>query len=123
MVLAAAAGILRWAVLAWSADVLSFALVEPLHGITFALLHLACMRLIARLVPGDLAGTGQAIYGTGIGAATVALTFLSGVLYQRIGAQGFWVMSAVCGLALPMAIGLRKTIADGGIASPRPYAS
>jgi PPP family 3-phenylpropionic acid transporter len=66
--------------LAWSADVLSFALVEPLHGISFALLHLACMRLITRLVPGDLAGTGQAIYGTGIGAATVALTFLSGDL-------------------------------------------
>ena len=81
------------------------------------------MRLIARLVPGDLAGTGQAIYGTGIGAATVALTFLSGVLYERIGAEGFWVMSAVCGLALPMAIGLRKTIADDAIASPRPYAS
>jgi PPP family 3-phenylpropionic acid transporter len=76
------------------------------------------MRSIARLVPGDLAGTGQAIYGTGIGAATVALTFLSGVLYER-----FWVMSAVCGLALPMAIGLRKTITDGAIASPQPHAS
>jgi PPP family 3-phenylpropionic acid transporter len=112
MVLAAAAGVLRWAVLACSPDVLALALVEPLHGITFALLHLACMRLIASLIPGDLAGTGRAIYGTGIGAATVVLTLVSGVLYERIGAEGFWVMSAVSGLALAMAIGLRKGIAD-----------
>src|SRR5438105_10198710 len=48
---AALAGVLRWSVMASSADVLALALVQPLHGITFALLHLACMRLIAATVP------------------------------------------------------------------------
>ncbi len=49
--LAALAGMLRWAVMAQTTDVMALALVQPLHGITFALLHLACMRLIAHTVP------------------------------------------------------------------------
>ena len=58
---------------------MALALVQPLHGITFALLHLACMRLIARIVPGGLEGTAQAIYGTvGIGSAVALLTVVSG---------------------------------------------
>lgn len=41
------------------------ALVQPLHGFTFALLHLACMRLIAMIVPTRLAATAQASYAFG----------------------------------------------------------
>jgi PPP family 3-phenylpropionic acid transporter len=107
--LAALAGMARWAVMAWTSDVTALAIVQPLHGITFALLHLACMRLIARVVPPGLEGTAQAIYGTvGIGAATALLTALSGALYARLGAQGFWVMGALCAAALPLAWRLRR---------------
>jgi len=75
LAVAALAGVLRWAVMAQSAEVMTLALVQPLHGITFALLHLACMRVIARTVPPGLEGTAQALYGTvGIGAATALLT-------------------------------------------------
>jgi MFS transporter, PPP family, 3-phenylpropionic acid transporter len=108
LAIAAMAGMLRWTVMAQSADVLALALVQPLHGITFALLHLACMRLIARIVPPGLEGTAQAIYGTvGIGAASALLTLVSGALYARVGAQGFWVMTALCALALPWTWKLR----------------
>ena len=107
--LAALAGMLRWAVMAQTTDVMALALVQPLHGITFALLHLACMRLIARTVPQGLEGTAQAIYGTvGIGAATALLTLVSGVLYARLGAQGFWVMATLSALALPLSWKLRQ---------------
>jgi MFS transporter, PPP family, 3-phenylpropionic acid transporter len=106
---AALAGMLRWTVAAQTTDVIALGLVQPLHGITFALLHLACMRLISRIVPQGLEGTAQAIYGTvGIGAATALLTFVSGALYARLGAQGFWVMAALCALALPMTLKLRE---------------
>ena len=54
--IAALAGMLRWTVMAQTTDVMALALVQPLHGITFALLHLACMRLIARTVPHGLEG-------------------------------------------------------------------
>jgi MFS transporter, PPP family, 3-phenylpropionic acid transporter len=108
LAVAALAGMLRWAVMAQTTDVIALALVQPLHGITFALLHLACMRLIVRTVPAHLAGTAQAIYGTlGIGAATALLTLASGVLYAAAGARGFWVMAALCALALPLAWKLR----------------
>jgi PPP family 3-phenylpropionic acid transporter len=109
LAVAALAGMLRWAVAAQTTDVMALALVQPLHGITFALLHLACMRLIARIVPQGLEGTAQAIYGTvGIGAAVALLTFVSGALYSRLGAQGFWVMAALCALALPITWRLRE---------------
>jgi PPP family 3-phenylpropionic acid transporter len=109
LALAALAGVLRWTVMASTSDLIAIALVQPLHGITFALLHLACMRLIARTVPQGLEGTAQAIYGTvGIGAAAALLTLASGALYARIGAQGFWVMAALCALAFPLTWKLRR---------------
>jgi PPP family 3-phenylpropionic acid transporter len=105
---AALAGVLRWAVMAQSSEVVALALVQPLHGITFALLHLACMRLIARTVPQGLEGTAQALYGTvGIGLATALLTVLSGALYARLDSQGFWVMAGLCALALALTLKLR----------------
>jgi PPP family 3-phenylpropionic acid transporter len=109
LAMAAVAGMLRWTVAAQTTDVIALGLVQPLHGITFALLHLACMHLIARIVPQGLEGTAQAIYGTvGIGAASALLTFVSGALYARLGAQGFWVMAALCAFALPLTWKLRE---------------
>jgi PPP family 3-phenylpropionic acid transporter len=102
--LAALAGASRWIVAAFTADVVALALIQPLHGITFALLHLACMRLLARIVPDHLAATAQAIYGTvGVGAATALITVISGLLYARMGVWAFGVMSMLCLAALPIA--------------------
>src|SRR5262245_30848570 len=106
---------LRWAVMAQTTDVMALALVQPLHGITFALLHLACMRLIARTVPSGLEGTAQAIYGTvGIGAATALLTLVSGTLYTHLGAHGFWVMAILSALAVPVTWTLKQLGIDEG---------
>jgi PPP family 3-phenylpropionic acid transporter len=111
LAVAAVAGVLRWAVMAQTTAVTALALVQPLHGITFALLHLACMRLLARIVPRGLEGTAQAIYGTvGIGAATALLIVISGALYARVGAQGFRVMAGLCALALPLTWKLRESV-------------
>jgi MFS transporter, PPP family, 3-phenylpropionic acid transporter len=109
MTLAAVAGIVRWTVMAMTADVGAMALIEPLHGLSFALLHLACMRLLGQMVPPGLAATAQAIYGTvAIGAMTSLLTLASGTLYGHFGAGGFWAMAALCLLALPFIARLRS---------------
>jgi PPP family 3-phenylpropionic acid transporter len=55
LAIAAVGGCVRWGVMAQTTDVAALALVQPLHGFTFALLHLACMRIIADTVPRDLA--------------------------------------------------------------------
>ena len=102
--LAAAAGLLRWAVSAETAALPALALIQPLHGLTFALLHLACMRRLAETVPPGLSATALTLYGTvAIGAASALLTLASGALYGAIGPQGFWVMAALCAVALPAA--------------------
>jgi MFS transporter, PPP family, 3-phenylpropionic acid transporter len=107
--LAAVAGMLRWAVMALTTETVLLALVQPLHGITFALLHLACMRLIARIVPAGLEGTAQALYATvGIGGASALAMLASGTLYSRFGPEAFWAMAALCAAALPLIPWLRK---------------
>ena len=69
--LAAVAGVIRWTVAAFTTSPVILAFIQPLHGFTFALLHLAAMQVIAQVVPLRLAATAQAIYGTlCIGLAT-----------------------------------------------------
>ncbi len=102
--LSACAGILRWGAAAVTAAFPVMLLVEPLHGLTFALLHLACMDVIGSAVPKPLAATAQAFYATvALGATTAAVTLLSGPLYNRLGPGSFWAMAALCALALPFA--------------------
>jgi PPP family 3-phenylpropionic acid transporter len=73
-VLAATAAALRWVVMASTARLPAMALVEPLHGVPFALFHLACMRVLAEIVPQRLAATAFALYGTvGIGCVGVLI--------------------------------------------------
>jgi MFS transporter, PPP family, 3-phenylpropionic acid transporter len=114
--LAAVAGIIRWSIAGVTTSVLLLAIVQPLHGLTFALLHLACMRIMGTMVPTSLAATAQATYAFGSGFATAALTLLSGTPYARYGGAAFFAMAALCGVALPFAwFGLadkRNRVAD-----------
>lgn len=106
--LAAVAGVVRWSTSAVTASLPAMALVQPLHGLTFALLHLACMRVLASTVPQPLAATAQAVYGTvAVGAVSAALSLASGPLYGTFGPSAFWVMAALCAAAALAAIGVR----------------
>lgn len=106
--IAAAAGVLRWTVAGLTTDVVALAFIQPLHGLTFALLHLAAMRLLSERVPQELAATAQALYGTvGIGLASAALTLLAGWLYGRFGGASFYVMALFCAAGIPVSVGLR----------------
>jgi PPP family 3-phenylpropionic acid transporter len=113
MTLSAAAGVVRWGAAASTAAFPVMAMVEPLHGLTFALLHLACMDVIGRSVPKALAVTAQAFYATiAMGATSTIVTLASGPLYEQLGAAAFWVMAAMCALAVPLAIGLQPARHD-----------
>jgi len=106
--LAATGGVVRWMTMASSTSMMALALVQPLHGLTFAALHLACMRVISVIVPSHLAATAQAMYALGAGATTALLAVASGSLYGAVGARGFLVMALLCAAALPLARGLRR---------------
>ena len=107
LAVAAAAGVVRWVAMAASTSVIALALVQPLHGLTFAALHLACMRVITAIVPERLAATAQAMYALGAGATTALLTLASGWLFATLGAQGFLMMALLCAAAVPLTWGLR----------------
>jgi MFS transporter, PPP family, 3-phenylpropionic acid transporter len=107
--LAAAAGSARWAIMAETAWLPAMAAIEPLQGLTFALLHLTCLRLLAESVPRPLAATALTVYGTvGVGVPTALLTLVSGQLDAHFGAHGFWFMAVFCAAALPIARTLRE---------------
>lgn len=107
--LAAASGVVRWWVLGTTVDLVPLMLVEPLHGLTFALFHLACMRVIAREVPRHLAATAQALYATfATGIAIALVTLASGYLYQGLAGRSFVVMALLCAIAVPLASGLTR---------------
>ncbi|SDF32776.1 MFS transporter, PPP family, 3-phenylpropionic acid transporter [Bradyrhizobium brasilense] len=101
--LAAAAGIIRWLIAGVTTSVVLLSIIQPLHGLTFALLHLACMRMMGTLVPIRLAATAQALYAFSAGVVTAALTSLSGILYARYAGAAFFPMAALCVVALPFA--------------------
>jgi len=107
--LAAVFGVIRWSILATTTAIPLLVASQLTHGLTFALLHLANMRLIAEIVPERLAATAQTLYGTlGLGIASAVLTGTAGLLYAGFGAQAFWAMAALCALALPLAAGLGR---------------
>ena len=101
--LAATAGLLRWSVAGVTTSVPVLAILQPLHGLTFALLHLACMRMMADLVPVKLSATAQGLYAFASGFMTTGLTLLSGTLYAWYGGASFLVMAIFCGVAIPIA--------------------
>jgi PPP family 3-phenylpropionic acid transporter len=103
---AAVAGVVRWTVMASTTSLGTLALVQPLHGFTFALLHLASMRAIGAMVSPHLAATAQSFYAVAATAVNGALTVASGMLYARLGASGFLVMACLCAVAVPLAQGL-----------------
>jgi PPP family 3-phenylpropionic acid transporter len=99
--------------MAQTANVTALAAIEPLHGLTFALFHLACMRIIAETVPRSLVGTAQAVYGTvAIGGATAVMTMASGWLFSRLGPGGFWGMALLCCAAFPVIWSLRSSLSQ-----------
>jgi PPP family 3-phenylpropionic acid transporter len=114
LALGAGAAVVRWGVMAQTANVTALAAIEPLHGLTFALFHLACMRIIAETVPRSVAGMAQAFYGTvAIGGTTALLTMVSGWLFSRFGPSGFWAMASLCCAALPIIWSLRSSLRNG----------
>ena len=113
--LSAGAGVLRWSVMGATTWAPALVFTQALHGLTFALVHMVAMHVIATCVPKHLAATAQTIYGAlALGVASATLTFASGYLYGWFGMHAFWAMAAICAIALPFTgnIGDSKPAAD-----------
>jgi PPP family 3-phenylpropionic acid transporter len=96
IVAGAAAGALRWTLMAFDPPLLALIVLQTLHALTYGATHLAAVHFIAAHVPRAAAGTAQALYasataGIGMGAATL----LAGKLYAMHGAYAYLAMTVL----------------------------
>ena len=107
---AAAAGAVRWAVLALTTEVWVLALAQCLHALSFGAMHLGAMVFIARTVPAGSSNTAQALFaattnGLGLGAGLL----LAGLLYAAWGAGAYWVCAALSAAGFIAVLAMRRS--------------
>lgn len=98
LLLAAAGGVLRWAVLGTTTEVPALAVVQVLHAATFGCSHLGAMHLL-RGVPAGLAARAQGIYAAvALGVVPGLMSPVTGHLYEALHGHAFLVMAGLSGL-------------------------
>jgi PPP family 3-phenylpropionic acid transporter len=98
ILIGAGGGVLRWMLMGLAPTGVVLWLLQALHALSFAAAHVGAMRLLSREAPERAAAMAQTLYsGLSAGLIMGASTLLSGVLYDAVGARGYWAMA---GLAL-----------------------
>ena len=110
VLVAAGAGVLRWAATAATQEPAALVVIQLLHGLTFGAMHLAAMRALVALPPA-LSGRAQTLLASAVSASTGGLMWASGWLYAATGGGAFLAMAALCGVAFLLA--LRRRDSDG----------
>ncbi|NLS13988.1 3-phenylpropionate MFS transporter [Vibrio sp. SM6] len=91
---------LRWGLTASTTVLPALILVQLLHGITFAMAHIAAIRYI-QSAPENRMVALQALYNAlPLGGFIALMTTLSGIGYELWGANVFWAMAAMGIMAL-----------------------
>ncbi len=95
-------GVIRWLVFPFIEGEAAFLFLQVLHGLSFGAVHIGTMHYIMEAVPEENIGAAQGV-GYVLGGVVMGLAvFLSGPIYDAVAGYGFWVMSALCFIALIM---------------------
>lgn len=109
--IAAASGVVRWALTAVTTDPATLFVLQILHAATFGAQHLATMMVLSRVVPPAQAGTAQALHASlGGGLSIGLLTLFAGPLYGAFAGGGYWMMAALCAAAVPACFALARAL-------------
>lgn len=95
LALAAAAGAIRWAAMAFDPPLGMQFVLQLLHAFTFAAVHLASVTLIANNAPRRLAGTAQSVLFAVSSLIMAGTMPLAGALYGAVGGGAYWAMAAM----------------------------
>ena len=107
--IAAAAGIVRWGILANSTDMIVLFGTQWLHGLTFGAAHLAAMHYMLRTVPENLSASAQSLYsGFSVGLVMGLMMLLTGWLYETYAGSAFYAMIGLSALGGGAAILLAR---------------
>lgn len=112
LMVGSAAAVLRWSVMALAPPLWLLWPLQALHALTFAATFLAGLQLVERLSPPDTHTAAQMLSSVLSAGVLIGLaTAVSGPLYDRFGAGGYWAMAALAGAGLLAAIPLRGQLA------------
>ena len=107
LVLGGAAAVVRWTALAVSPPLWMLFPLQALHTLSYAATFMASLQLVERLSTSRNASAAQAINSALSGGVLSGLaTIASGWLFDRVGAHGYLLMSAMCAVGLAGAIRL-----------------
>jgi len=97
LVLGGFAAMLRWTALAFAPPLWMLFPLQTLHVLSYAATFLASLQLIERLSTPQNASAAQALNSALSAGALMGLaTMASGPLFDRFGAQGYFLMAAMC---------------------------
>ena len=114
IVMGGAGATVRWLLMSFAPTGFVLWPIQALHALSFASSHVGAMRLIYRETPQAAAGLAQTLYAALSAGLFMGLsTLLSGVLYDAIGAHGYWVMSGIALTGAAIASQLLKSAPAG----------
>ena len=101
LLLASAAAVARWPLLAIFDSQIAIIVLQTLHGFTFGAAHLGAMAFLTKHVPAEISATGQSLYYTLIGGIfSGCMLPLAGKLYSDLSGNAFFIMSCCAGCSL-----------------------
>ncbi|HDY8066139.1 MFS transporter [Vibrio vulnificus] len=114
---------LRWGITASTTLLLGLVLVQLLHGVTFAMAHIAAIQYIQNSEEHKMVAL-QALYNAlPLGAFIAAMTAFSGWGFELWGANVFWVMAAMGLVALFIKVApVTSQVQDISVAKAEPNA-
>nr|WP_158161496.1 3-phenylpropionate MFS transporter [Vibrio mimicus] len=122
--LAASIGVmLRWGLTASTTTILALVAIQLLHGVTFAMAHIAAIQYIQHAPQNKMVAL-QALYNAiPLGAVIAAITTLSGWGYEHWGSAVFWAMAAMGAFALLIRVDMPPSqVQDGSALKAEPEA-
>jgi PPP family 3-phenylpropionic acid transporter len=96
ILIAAAGAVARWLLMGLAPEGLALWPLQAMHALSFAAAHVGAMRLLYRDAPERSAAMAQTLYAALSGGILIGgSTLLSGVLFDQIGARGYWAMAVI----------------------------
>lgn len=130
LVVGAVVSVLRWSAMTMAPPLWLLWPLQGLHALTFAATFLAGVQLVERLTPSGSHTAAQTLGSVLSAGVLIGLaTAISGPLYDRFGAGGYWAMAGLSALGLIAALAVRTPLrrrrgfaaeATGAAPSPEP---
>lgn len=109
VVLAAAAGLVRWGAMTLDPPLALLWPLQAMHALTFTAMFLGGIELAGRAAPAGLSATAQGLAGAVSGGAGMAAASLAAAFaYPAFGGGAFWIGAALSAVGLGAALSLRK---------------